>query len=272
MLKIDVAFNQTKFAMKAYYLVLAALINIYGLGQVKNFRPEFKPVYLSVASLFDGLEYRSALLCSSLLLIGCCFWAALQVTSRWPRAFVFITLLLYSAVTISSGGITHLYQFWLWSSFMLACAPSLGADASLQKQNIYYLTWWGAQSVVLLMYGLSGLWKTIGFFVQIFRGAPGILSPDGLSYHYASEVIRAGADPLFGPWLLTHGNWQPPMAFAIITLQLTCFVGIFKSSLRPFLGGALILFHFSTYFFLAISYPTNFALIPILFLLMPNNK
>lgn len=252
--------EQIQFAMKAYYFMLAILINIYGLGQVKNFRPDFKPVYLNIAGIFSGLEYRMALLYSSLLLMACCFWAAFHMTSRWPKIFVFVALLLYSAVTISSGGVTHLYQFWLWSAFLLAWAPP------------FDLAWWGAQSVVLLMYGLSGLWKLIGFFVQISNGDSGIFSPHGLSYHYASEVIRAGADSLLGPWLLEHGNWQPIMSITIVALQLLCFVGIFKSNLRPYLGAALILFHLSTYFFLSINYPTNFALIFILFLLIPSNR
>lgn len=255
--------------MRAYYFTLLALINIFGIGQIKNFRPEFKPIYFSLATVFDGLEYRFALLFSSLILMAVCIWAGMQVTSQLARIFVFISLLLYTAVTISSGALTHLYQFWMWSSFLLAWSPSIKDDSPAELKNIYCLMWSGAQSIVLLMYGLSGLWKVIGFIAQLSRGETGIFSPHGLSYHYASEVIRAGANPLLGSWLLNHGHWQPLMSIAVVLLQLFCFVGIFNKALRHYLGFALICFHLSTYFFLSINYPTNFALIPVLFLMLP---
>ncbi len=269
MSKTNFFYEKILTSLRVYYFTLAALINIYGLGQIKNFRADFKPVYLSVATLFTGLEYRLALLYSSLLLIGFCFIAALKVTWRWPKVAVSLALLNFAAVTNSTGGLTHLYQFWLWSSLMLIWAPTIKKNSSEDDQKQYLASWWGAQSIVLLMYGISGMWKCIGFIVQIFQNQTGIFMPSGLSYHLASEIIRAGADPILGTWLLAHPNLQPLLAIPTALIQLSCFVGIFNAGLRPYLAVALILFHLGTYFFLAINYPTNFALIPILFLLVP---
>lgn len=272
MLKIKPLFENVLIAMRAYYVTLAALINIFGIGQIKNYGQGFKPAYIGIAAIFNNMDYRYALLISSLVLIVACFIAALKISWRWPRIFVFLSLLLFAAVMNSTGGATHLYQFWLWSSFVLAWAPSCSETCSRHAQMRYLLSWWGAQSIVLLMYGLSGFWKVIGGIVQLYNHQTHILAPKGLSYHLASEIIRTGSNPLFGPWLLAHENWQPAMSLAVIVLQLSCLVGIFKLQWRFYIGLALIAFHFSTYFFLAINYPTNFALIAILFLIVPIKK
>ncbi len=269
MSKTNFIYEKVLTATQIYYFTLAALINIYGLGQIKNFQSDFKPIYFNVASIFTGLNYRQSLLYSSVILIFCCFLAAMKVRWRLPKIAVSLSLLLYAAVTNSAGGLTHLYQFWFWSSVMLIWAPSIKDHSNDDTKKFYLVSWWGAQSIVLLMYGLSGMWKCIGFFVQILQNQTGIFMTSGLSYHLASEIIRAGANPVLGQWLLENPDLQPMLAIPTAVIQLSCFVGIFKTQLRPYLGLALIVFHLGTFFFLAINYPTNFALIPILFLLVP---
>ena len=201
------------------------------------------------------------------------------MAGSWPRQqsfriLVFIALFLTNAVTNSAGATTHLYQFWLWSAFVLATVPGQFPRVTEHRfrQNLIW-GWWGAQSIVLMFYGLSGFWKTEGLIEQLFKGEPNLLSNSGISYHLASEMIRTGSQPLLGRWLLQFQSFSPLLAIGVIVLQLSCFAAIFRPGwLTRALGIGLILFHVGTYLFLAITYPTNVVLVGILLATSPFSK
>lgn len=250
--------------MRAYYFLLLGIVNIYGLGQIKNYSSNFSPAYHSIAAIFNGTNYPFALMTSSVLLMIATMVAGLKVTWQWTRILVVLFLLLYAAVVNSTGGVTHLYQFWFWTSVALAFAPTLKKPNDIKLKISYLRAWSNAQAVFLVMYGLSGFWKMAGAIDQYLRAEPNLFSIDGLSFHLASEIIRANAAPMLGSLLFEHGSWQPLMAFLIVGLQLSCFVGVFLPRIRPGLGIFILMFHLGTFFFLSITYPTNVLLAPLL--------
>ena len=255
---------RTESLVKAYYFALLGVANF--LGWPSFYQEGLTPSFRWPLGIFDGTPLPTVQIFCCLILILVCCLAGIWPRSQSFRILVFVALFLMNAVANSAGATTHLYQFWLWSAFIMATVP--GRSKKITERRFYYylmLGWWGAQAIVLMFYGLSGFWKTVGLFEQIFKGEPNLLSASGLSYHLASEMLRTGSQPLLGPWLLKFQWFSPVLAIAVIVLQLSCLAALFRGGwLRRAVGIGLILFHIGTYLFLAITYPTNVVLVGVL--------
>jgi hypothetical protein len=199
-------------------------------------------------------------------LIASCCLAGIFPRKQVFRALVFVTLFCFNAAIHSFGDTTHSYEFWLWAAFALATLPAKKARFR------FPIAWWGAQTTVLLFYGLSGFWKVTGAIIQLSRGEPWLFGTKGLSYHLASEMLRVGVHPILGNWLLQNQAFSPLLAAGVAVIQLSCLIAIFRVSWRRWIGIALLSFHLGTYFFLSITYPTNVALVGILLAATPRGS
>lgn len=247
-------------SIQTYYAVLAVAILFIGLPSVGSLKSDFSPPLAWYVSFLGAFQFKFILLFS---LLGSVFFAL--TASFWPnqslpRRITFILFFLYEGLYGSIGGRTHLYQFWLWSAAILALIPTQPCRS--KPQNLGYIVgWWGSLSIILMFYGLSGMWKVIGCFQQIVAGEPSILSPKGLLYHIASEKIRAGVNPPLFSFLKEHQFLNPPLELLVTLLQVSCFYAIFNTKWHRPIGLILILFHIGTYFILSITYPTNMLLL-----------
>jgi hypothetical protein len=257
--------------MRIYYFAILGMANILALPN--TIHTELYPDYRWPLSVFNGADEGKVKLFSALALFASCAFAGIRPVSQLARVLAFCSLFLVNAAVNSDGGTTHLYQFWLWSALALAMIPSERlpwiSQTERRRRHRRLIGWWAAQSVVLLFYGLSGIWKCVGLVDQIFKGEPHLLSAKGLAYHLASETLRAGAHPILGDWLLNHEALSPLLAGGVILIQLSCLVAISHAGLRKWVGLALIGFHLGTYLFLSITYPTNVFLIGVLLVTNP---
>lgn len=248
--------------LRAYYFVLLGVINALALPW--SIETGLYPELRWPLGVFTGTDIGLVLLITALLLMASAAWAGCQPLHQIPRVCVFLSLFLMNAAINSRGATTHLYQFWLWSSFMLALIPSSASLSPRERARNLWVGWSSAQSMVLLFYGLSGLWKLIGVLIQWWNNEPHFLGYGGIAYHLASEKLRADSRPILGDFLLNHPGWSPVFATAVMGLQLLCWVGIVRPDWRRPLGLGLIGFHLSTYLGLSITYPPNVFLVGML--------
>ncbi len=267
--KLNQKFQKTLILLRVYYITLFALLNIYGLSKLNPATEQLKPVYLFPLEFLTGANHLTVSFILTALPMFLSFAAALKPTSQSLRLLFVLSLFFFNALANSGGGLTHLWEFWLWSSVVLALLPTIVIKNDIPTKRveklIYLNGWWSAQAIVLLFYFLSGFWKLVGLIGQLRAGEPNFLSTDGLKYHLASEVIRAGANPLFKSIIYNQPLLSSLMAFGALVLQLSCLPIIFKVKMRPWVGMGLLFFHIGTSVFLGISYPTNFFLLGILF-------
>ena len=267
--KLNQNFRKTVVLLRVYYITLFALLNIYGLSKLTAQTEQLKPVYLFPLNFLTGANHLTVCLIITALAMLFSFAAAMRPKFQIFRIFFSIFFFLFNALANSEGGLTHLWQFWLWSSVVLAFLPTIDFKnnrATKRVEKLIYLNgWWSAQALVLMFYFLSGFWKLVGFVVQFAAGEPNFLSADGLKYHLASEIIRAGADPLFKRFIFHQSILSPILALSALCLQLFCLPCIFIARFRPWAGIGLLFFHIGTSVFLGISYPTNFFLLGVLF-------
>lgn len=182
---------------------------------------------------------------------------AILSSSKWPPLLSAISLLFMSAIMSSSGGVTHLFQFWLWAQIAIILSP--------HGQKVR-----AAQGIVLLLYFLSGFWKLEGGLRQLINGEPSIFSNHGMLSHLASEIIRSNAKPILKDWWFNHEWIGSIFGFSTVILQLGLLPLFlyYKNNLKIkyFIGLSLLSFHLGTALFLSITYPTNVLLVLILFL------
>ena len=170
------------------------------------------------------------------------------LAALFPGRFVFrlgafLALLLSVALANSYGSINHYGHLAVYISFALLFLPSaIDAPKRMERKDAMaaIAVFWLAQSLVLLPYTLSGLFKVYGSRLELF-------SPDGFVRIMLSRALE---DTIDIPWLLPFFASQPPLAqfflLGAVYVQVFALLALFRPRLhRPF-GVALIAFHFGT--------------------------
>ena len=246
--------------LRGYYLLLGYVTFTFGIKR-------FTSLNDSPGSWFLGLDLQQLGLALVFIVLALSIYCVLRPYNSWVRRILFLFFFLFEIQFNHVGASTHLFQFWLWSSLALALVPNLtSSEASSEQLKQGIRT---SISIILLMYFFSGFWKLIGVVQQMLAGEPHFFSSQGLLYHIYSEIIRAGAKPMLLPFLSEHTFINPILSITVVALQLSCLVGIFKTSWHRPLGIGILLFHVGTALILDITYPTNFLLVMWCLILSP---
>lgn len=260
---------QIETLVRVYYFALLGIINGMALPALK---PGYQYNRLITTWPVEWLHMIGLKVGIPLILlgtIGSLLLAGLMPRKQWTRLVAFGFIFFFNAYNSSFGAVTHLYQFWLWTAFALALIPTVD-NLNLRKNRQLLLNGWiTAQSLCLMFYVLSGLWKALGALLQGLNGEPTVFSPGGLSYHVASEMIRAGSKPLLADLIFNHPWLSPPLAILVAATQMGCIFVLLKPKWQRSWGVALLGFHLGTFFTLQITYPTNFVLVCVLFVASP---
>ncbi len=159
------------------------------------------------------------------------------------RLGVFLYLLFAVALANSYGSINHHGHVALYVSFALLFLPSAIASHERMRRKdamAAIMVFWFAQSLVLLPYTLSGLYKIYGSRFEL-------LAPDGF---VRIMVARALEETNEIPWLLPFFASQPLLAqflfLGAVYAQVFALLALFRPHLHRPLGAALIAFHFGT--------------------------
>ena len=165
------------------------------------------------------------------------------------RLGVFLYLLFTVALANSYGSINNYGHVALYISFALLFLPSAIASPERMKRKdamAAIMVFWFAQSLVLLPYTLSGLFKIYGSRFEL-------LAPDGF---VRIMVARALEETIEVPWLLPFFASQPLLAqfllLGAVYVQAFALLALFRPHLHRPLGAALIAFHFGTDYLLNI--------------------
>ena len=159
------------------------------------------------------------------------------------RLGVFLCLLFTVALANSYGSINNDGHFALYVSFALLFLPSaIDSPKRMERKDAMaaIAVFWLAQSLVLLPYTLSGLFKVYGSRLELF-------SSDGFLRIMLSRALE---DTIEIPWLLPFFASQPLLAQALflgaVYIQVFALLALFRPHLHRPLGVALIAFHFGT--------------------------
>lgn len=252
--------------IRFFYLILSFLVFYFGLAQFMKISTEAPITESGILSLLNGWPYTYTSIAIALAMIAVSVLAAFYWESQILRISVVVFFFIFKDLFNSFGTSNNLFQFWFWAAILFSFIPSLYNKK--ESTRFFYLSWgtWGAKGIVLLFYGLSGLWKIIGFFSQWVKSEEHIFTMKGLSYHLASEIIRAGRNPIFKDFILQNTALNPLLMLTVVLTQLFCFVAIVKPQFMKPAGLMLLLFHIGSFLTLSISFPTGFLLVLVLLL------
>lgn len=252
------------FWLQGYYCLLAAVTFLYGFKKFASLHEPF--------SLTDWNSKNYGILLLFILVIFCFIAQSRPLESLWRRV-CFLLLLMFEMHYNKVGAVTHLFQFWLWSAFILALMPPYQQHSEkdwftdhLRKAVQYSI------GMILSFYFLSGLWKLIGVFIQLIHGEPHFFTTNGLVYHLYSEILRAGANPLLKNLILQHREFNIFLSVSAVSIQIFAISGIFKTHYHRRIGYLLLAFHLGTAAALDITYPTNIILVIWALVLSPFNN
>lgn len=181
------------------------------------------------------------------------------------RLGVFLCLLFTAALANSYGSINNDGHLALYISFALLFLPSaIDSPKRMERKDAMaaVAVFWFAQSLLLLPYTLSGLFKIYGSRLELF-------SSDGF---VRIMLSRALDDTIEIPWLLPFFASQPLLAQALflgaVYVQVFALLALFRPHLHRPLGVALIAFHFGTDYTLNIFFH-NFVYLGIFLVFSP---
>jgi hypothetical protein len=185
------------------------------------------------------------------------------------RVAIFFALLERVAFVNSEGKIGHdehllvllslIFVFLRTSAFTLLAARRESMVSLLIVRG-------AAQAMILLAYSMSGLGKLAGAFLQLLHGEPNIFLPSGLTRQIAERLLETNSVSILGPWFIEHPWVGWPGYLATVYVETFALVALFRPRLRAPFAAWLMLFHLFSVFTLTITFPNNFFLLAIFFL------
>ena len=251
-----------------YYVFLAYLVGTthYPFGDAYSGGPPTAPLWpIRLLEQIIGtawLRHELALMAAGLLFaIG----AAVS-----PRMFVlrfgaFLHLMLHVAIRNSYGSINHGVHVLLLVGFALLFLPGRRSDQRPERNNVRscLTALWMAQSVILLSYTLSGVWK-------IWYGRLELFSSDALTRILLDRLLaEADEIPLLLPFVAQRDWLSQSMWLMTLYIEIFALLVVFRPHLHRPIGAVLMLFHITSDLLMNISFSLNIVMVGLFLLLSP---
>ncbi len=152
-------------------------------------------------------------------LIGLFFWQQ----SRVVRVAVFVSMFMYVSLISSFGKIDHYMHHMMLVCFLLIFIPNKSGKEGYAI-NILKVTL-GIQTMMLLTYFTSGIFKLYGILDQEIRGVTSALSPDSLALNLSKTSLAADSDYFLSSFILN--NSSPLFSVILIMGYLIEFCSIY---------------------------------------------
>ena len=208
--------------------------------------------------LANSIGMSAAGLCVALL-------AAIYPRVLLWRLGVFLYILLYVALRSSYGSIDHGNYFYLYVSFsLLFLPPHDKPNESARRSSLSCLAvLWLTQSLILLPYSLSGLWK-------IWDGRFGLVSSDSMVRILLNRAVddTDNIAPLL-PLISQHEYIAQFMLVVTVYVEVFAPLAVFRPHLHRPVGVILILFHVGSDWLMNISFSSNILMIGLFLVLSP---
>lgn len=251
-----------------YYLFIAYMIGKaqYPFGDAFSGGSPTAPVWpIKLVQQLVGTEWLSYEL--ALTAAGLLFALGAVVAPgifAW-RLGAFLHLLLHVAIRNSYGSINHGTHVLLLVSFALLFLPNRRRGQRDERCNVRssLTVLWLAQSVLLLTYTLSGVWK-------IWYGRLELFSSDALTRILLERLLAEADDiPLLLPYVAQHSLLAQAMWLGTLYIELFALLVVFRPHLHRPLGIVFMLFHVTSDLLMNISFPNHFVLLGIFLVLSP---
>jgi len=260
--------NNVVLLSRFYYVFLAYLVGTahYPFGDAYSGGPPTAPLWpiRLVEQLVgtDWLGYQIALTAVGLLF-------ALGAAAA-PGIFVlrfgaFLHLFLHVAIRNSYGSINHGVHVLMLVGFALLFLPGRQHGRAHGRNSVRrcLTALWMAQSVILLSYTLSGIWK-------IWYGRLELFSSDALTRILLDRLLAEADDiPPLLPFVAPHEWLAQSMWWMTLYIEIFALLVLFRPHLHRPIGAVLMLFHITSDWLMNISFSLNIVMVGLFLLLSP---
>ncbi|MEZ4729003.1 MAG: hypothetical protein R3E79_17860 [Caldilineaceae bacterium] len=181
-----------------------------------------------------------------LLFLGGACLALLFPHALPTRLLAFAGCLAYYSLLFSMGDKSHRHYAVSLIAFVLIFLPSrmaLKRDED-QYKNDYLKVFWGAQFMLLLIYTLTGFWKSIFGLQQMLQGQVGVFHVNALPSILANEHFRTGAPvTVISDFLINHPLVAFGLFMGVLYLEIFAIVIPFRPTLHRVWAVSFIAMH-----------------------------
>ena len=260
--------NNVVLLSRFYYVFLAYLVGTahYPFGDAYSGGPPTAPLWpIRLVEQVVGTAWLRHEL--ALMAVGLLF--ALGAAAS-PRIFVlrlgaFVHLMLHVAIRNSYGSINHGVHILLLVGFALLFLPGRRSDQRHERNNVRacLAALWMAQSVILLSYTLSGVWK-------IWYGRLELLTSDALTRILLDRLLaEADEIPVLLPFVAQRDWLAQSMWWMTLYIEIFALLVVFRPHLHRPIGAVLMLFHITSDLLMNISFSLNIVMVGLFLLLSP---
>ena len=260
--------NNVVLLSRFYYVFLAYLVGTghYPFGDAYSGGPPTAPLWpIRLAEQLvgtDWLGYEIALTAAGLLFA---LGAAAAPGTFVLRFGAFLHLFVHVAIRNSYGSINHGVHVLLLVGFALLFLPGRRHRQLHERNSVRrcLTSLWLAQSVILLSYTLSGIWK-------IWYGRLELFSSDALTRILLDRLLaEADEIPLLLPFVAQHNWLAQSMWWATLYIEIFALLVVFRPHLHRPIGAVLMLFHITSDLLMNISFSLNIVMVGLFLLLSP---
>jgi len=265
------AFERARLLVRLFYGLTAVEVS-RALESWPRWRAETEWDPLWAVTWFDPVGMETGVAITIVMLAVGVFGSLLAPGARPFRILAFVGLLLYGSLANSFGKINHGIHPFIYISFLFVLLPSGRASEKNPPRAFrqqYLLVFWAAQSSMLMLYTLSGLWKLYGGVMQFLVGQVGNFHIRGMAYQIADRLMQDHGTSMLGPFLIERPVLGWFLLLGGIYLELCSFWIAFRPRLHRLWGVALMCLHLGNVLVLTIAFPGFILLLALLFLASP---
>lgn len=170
-------------------------------------------------------------------ILGALFWER----SVLVRIGVFLSMFVYLSLISSFGKIDHFMHVMMVSSFLLIFLPK---SRTTEAKRDFLKIIFGIQTLILVAYFISGVFKFYGILDQELKGVVSALSQESLAITLSKTSLASNSDYFFSSLILNSKSAFFPavLIFGFLVEFFSIYV-IFKPHYHRIWGFLLVLLH-----------------------------
>jgi|GEM_PF-76433 len=199
--------------------------------------------------------------------------AAWNPRSAFFRILAFLGCLMGMALDNSFGKINNHLHLWTMAAFCFVFLPGEKSLAREEGRLAALRLFWGAQSLILLTYTMSGISKILGLLLQLYRHQEHtLLSHESLARIVAEQLILTSERSLFGSWIIYHPWAGWPFHLGAVYLEIFALLIAFRPALQRAWAMGLVFMHVGIFLAMNVTFATSILLLTLLFAAGPLNS
>lgn len=248
------------------FVVFAIATSPLPLDRAYTGGPPTAPLWpIEMIEGLTGTEWLAQVTLVSAVGLGFALLAAIQPRHLLWRSGVFLYILIYVALRNSYGSINHGSYYFLYVAFALLFLPPRDKENARSYESTLscLAVLWLVQTILLLPYTLSGVWK-------IWDSRLDLLTSDSMVRILLKRAVDDAANlaPLL-PTVSQHVYLAQFMLLVTVYVELFALLVVVRPHLHRAFGSALILFHLGSDLIMNIRFDSNILMIGVFLVLSP---